>query len=348
MTVTAAALALLLAAPPSPAAPSAGLRPAAAPSGLRPAEVPLPPPPAGTTARATPERRDGAASANVEVAMRRMADGLAAGFQKLPGAARYRRLAVLHFEEVGAGAKGAQLGTVVAAELVTNLRRDHGLLVVERARLAQVLGDLKLSQMLGAEARAPEIGRMAEAQALVVGSVSEAGDRYLVNARIVSTDSAETLAAASESVPQGSLVALSSDAVVLRSRRDAVFRSMLVPGWGQSYNRQPVKGLVVGGLTLATLGGALAFHLSGRTAEEDYRSKTTAAALGASPGAEAVALRERAESRYAWRNGLLWAAAGVWVVNVVDAYAFGVDGDRVAAAPVPVEGGLVLAVAGRF
>jgi TolB-like protein len=280
--------------------------------------------------------------------MRRMSDALAAGFQKLPGAARYHRLAVLPFEEVGAGAKKAQLGTVVAAEVVTDLKRDHALLVVERARLTQILSDLRLSQMLGAEVRAPEIGKMAEAQALVVGTVSDAGDRFLVNARIVSTDSAETLAAASEAVPQASLVAMSSDAVVLRTRRDAVFRSLILPGWGQSYNRQPVKGAVFAGLTVATLGGALAFQLAGKSAEDQYKSKTTGDALGSSPSSEAVALRDKAESCYAWRNGFLWAAAAVWAVNVVDAYAFGVDGDRLAAAPVPVSGGVAFAVSARF
>jgi TolB-like protein len=343
MTVTTLVLALLVG-QSSPAAPAGPIRPRV--------DVPLPPPPAGATrAAAAPAAKKGPDAPGVEIAMRRMADALAGGFQKLPGSARYHRLAVLQFEEVGAGSKKNQLGTVVAAELVTNLRRDHGLLVVERARLTQILGDLRLSQMLGAEAKLPEIGRMAEAQALVVGSVSEAGDRFLVNARIVSVESAETLTAASEAVPQGSLVALSSDAVVLRTRRDAVFRSLLVPGWGQSYNRQPVKGLVFGGLAVATIGGAVAYHLMGAQAEADYRSKNTASALGSSPSAEAIALRDRAESRYAWRNGFLYATAGLWLVNVLDAYWFGVDGDRVVLAPtVPTSGGggLGLALAARF
>lgn len=345
MTITAIALALLL----GQSLPSAP-QPAVAPTRGR-AEIPLPPPPApGGKAAAATTPKKGPDAPGVEVAMRRLADTLAGGFQKLPGSARYHRLAVLQFEEVGAGPKKSQLGTVVAAELVTNLRRDHGLLVVERARLSQILSDLRLSQMLGAESRIPEIGRMAEAQALVVGSVSEAGDRFLVNARIVSVDGAETLTAASEAVPQASLVALSSDAVVLRTRRDAVFRSLLVPGWGQAYNRQPVKGLVFGGLAVGTLGTAVAFHLLGTKAESDYRSRNTAAALGASPSAEAVGLREKAESRYAWRNGFLYATAGVWLVNVLDAYWFGVDGDRIVLAPTPGPdgSGLGLALAARF
>ena len=74
-------------------------------------------------------------SQSIEVAMRRVADGLASGFQRLPGNVRYRRLAVLPFTEVGETTQKRQLGTLVAAEVTTILRRDHNFLLVERARL---------------------------------------------------------------------------------------------------------------------------------------------------------------------------------------------------------------------
>lgn len=287
---------------------------------------------------------------SVDVAIRRIADALAAGFQKLPGNARYRRLAVLRFSEVGPEAKRRELGTVVTAELSTNLRRDHGLLLVEREKLGSVLAEVKLGEMGLLDAKtAPRLGQMADAQALVLGSVSDVGGKFLVNARIVSSDAAETLAVAQESIPAATLVAFSADAVVLRSRKDAVFRSMLLPGFGQLYNRQPVKAVAFGVAELGLLGGALALHLSGASAERDYRSKTGPGALGSDPGATAAALRERAEDRYATRNVLLWAAAGVWALNVADAYWSGVDGDAaVAAAPLPLPGGGGIALAGRF
>jgi TolB-like protein len=285
---------------------------------------------------------------SVDVAMRRIADALAAGFQKLPGNARYRRLAVLRFGEVGPEARRRELGAVVTAELSTNLRRDHALLLVEREKLGSVLGEVKLGEMGLVDAKsAPRLGQLADAQALVVGSVADGGGKFLVNARIVSTDGAETLAVAQETIPAATLVAFSADAVVLRSRRDAVFRSMLLPGSGQLYNRQPVKAAVFGIAEVGLLGGALAAHLSGAAAEDEYRSKT-GGDLGADPSATVAALRRTAEDRYQLRNALLWAAAGVWALNVADAYWSGVDGEAIVAAPLPLAGGGGLALAGRF
>jgi TolB-like protein len=286
--------------------------------------------------------------------MRRLADGLAAGFARLPGSAKYRRLAVLAFSEEGEQARKRRLGTVVAAELTTDLRRDHGLLLVERQKLGQVLGELKLQQMTGLDAAAAgQIGQLVDAQALVLGSVSEAGDRFLVNARIVSALSGETLAAESASVSAAGLVALASEAVVLRSRSDAVFRSLLVPGWGQFYNRQPVKGWIVIGSGVALVSGAVGYHLAGQKAYDDYRAKSSAAQLGGAPSAEAAALYATAASRYRTRNWLFGGVAALWVLNVADAWFSGVDGESVlqgglAVAPVAHPGGAGLVALARF
>lgn len=306
------------------------------------------------TAQATADgavRAGATDAAGVEVAIRRLADGLAAGFARLPGNARYRRLAVLPFAEVGDGAERRKLGTIVAAELATNLRRDKGLLLVERARLGEVLGELKRREMLSPDAaQASRIGQLADAQALVIGSVAEAGDRYLVTSRIVATETGETLASESVSMAAANLVAVASDAVVLRSRGDAVFRS-LVPGLGQSYNRQPAKGLAFAGAVLGLAGGAVAFHLAAESAHDDYLAVD--GGTPGSPSAEATRLYELADSRYRTRNWLVAGAAAVWALNLVDAWASGVDGKQmlsggVGAAPVPVRGGAGVAVAWRF
>ena len=286
-------------------------------------------------------------SGRIEVAMRRVADGLARGFARLPGNARYKRLAVLPFAEVGKRAEKARLGTIVASEIATDLRRDHALLLVERERIGQVLGELKLRQMLAPDAaQASQIGNLSDAQALVIGSVSEAGDRYLVAARIVSTETGETLSAESASVPAAGLVALASDAVVLRSRGDAVLRSALFPGLGQLYNKQAAKAYAVAGAEVALLGGAAAFHLSGNAERSKYRKAKTAA--------DATFYYQRASNRYQTRNWLLIGAGAVWAVNLVDAWVSGVDGEKllggekVVVAPAPLPGGGALVLAGRF
>ena len=307
-------------------APLAAQRPAAVAAGPSSVSAPAPRP------------RNATESASVDVAMRKIADQLMLGFNK-GGNARYQRLAVLPFTETGAEARKRELGAVVTAELSTSLRRDHGALLVERQKLQQVMGEIKLGQSGAVDAAsAPEIGKLADAQALVLGSVAEAGDRYLIDARIVSTETAETLAAASESVPAANLVALSSDAIVLRSKKDAIFRSLLIPGWGQIYNREPVKGYVFMGAIGASIGTGIAFHLIGASAEQAYKSANDAA-LCASAGlpatctaeqkqAAADSLRTKAESRYTVRNVALGVAGSLWLLNVLDAYFSGVDGDK--------------------
>jgi TolB-like protein len=287
-----------------------------------------------------------AESGSVEVAVRRMSDGLAGGFARLPGSVRYRRLAVLTFAEVGERAQQRKLGTIVAAEVATVLRRDHGLLLVEREKLGQVLGELRLQQMVTPDvSQAGQIGQMADAQALVIGSVAEAGDRYLVTSRIVATQTGEALAAESASLPEAALVAVASDAVVLRSRGDAAFRSLLVPGLGQFYNRQPAKGWLFGGASAALAGAAIGFHLAGTSSYDRYKK--------AASSAEASRLYDQASTRYTTRNWLLVGLAAAWAANVVDAYTSGVDGQAmlgggVAVAPAQLPGGGGLAFAGRF
>jgi TolB-like protein len=308
------------------------------------ASAPPPPPPPTPQAR----ERAVAESASVDVAIRRMSDQLAAGFQKLPGNARYRRLAVLQFTDAGPEARRRELGTVVSAELATNLRRDHGLLLVEREKMGAVLAEAKLGAMGLTDAKdASRVGQLADAQALVVGQVSDAGGKFLLSARILSADGGETLAAASESVAAATLVALSADSVVLRSRKDALFRSMVLPGFGQIYNRQPTKAGVFIGAEALLIGGAVYLHLSGASKEQDYKSYTPGAGT-TDPAAEVRALRDAAEQRYGWRNYAIGAAALVWAANAADAYFSGVDGDRVVLAPAPTSGGMGLALAGRF
>lgn len=312
------------------------------------AAAPAAPPPASTAGSSKPVE-----SAHVDVAIRKLADGLAGGFSKLPGSASYRRLAVLAFSEDGDQAKRRKLGSVVTAELTTRLRRDHGLLLVERQKLGQVLGELKLQQMTGglSAKQAADIGAMADVQAVVLGSVADAGDRYLVNARIVAAQTGDTLSAESAAVPAAGMVALASDAVVLRSRSDAVFRSLLLPGWGQLYNRQPRKAWLFIGGEVALAGAAVGFHLAGNDAYDDYLARTRADQLGGSPSQRATDLYDTAASRYRARNWLVAGAAALWLLNVADAWLSGVDGASlvdagVAAAPLP--GGAALLAVGSF
>jgi hypothetical protein len=159
---------------------------------------------------------------------------------------------------------------------------------------------------------------VAGAQGLVVGTVAQAGDRFLVNARVVDTTTGRVALSRQVPLPAADLVALSSDAVVLRSTSGAVFRSVLLPGWGQFYNRETIKGVSFIGAEALAAGLAVAFHLIGADAEKRYDG------LAHGTSSETFDLaRADAENAYKLRNIFLIAAGGVHLVNILDAFISG-------------------------
>jgi TolB-like protein len=267
--------------------------------------------------------------------VRVLAETLAITLKRLPGDHRDQRFAVVPFEDVGDEAKQRSLGVVVGDLLTTDLVRDHRLDLVERAQLATVLNELALQQT-GAvdDAQVLQVGKTAGARGLVVGRISDGGDAFIVSARALDTETGVVLAAEEARLPKAELIAFSADAVVLKSRSGAAFRSLVAPGWGQAYNGDVVKGLLVGsavgGLALATITTAGIGAWQGFVV---YPSIEKSADVSA---AEAVVLaadtRERA-------NTLLTAAAilgGVtvvgWGANVIEAWVSGVDVESLDAA----------------
>jgi hypothetical protein len=134
-------------------------------------------------------------------------------------------------------------------------------------------------------------------------------------------------------------VALSSDAVVLRSKKDGAYRSFLIAGWGQFYNRENAKGYIFPIAVYGSVAAAVGLHVLGTSAEQTYKTTNTAAGLCASAGlpaactpeqqqAAAESLRSKAESRYSARNVVIGVAASLWVLNILDAYISGIDGDK--------------------
>lgn len=267
------------------------------------------------SASGVPPSEDGSLRAQI----RRLADRVASGLDKLEGESRYQRFAIMPFEELGVTTKDKQLGLLVASELTTLLARDHGLILVERAQIKKVIDELALGQSgLVDESTSAKVGEVLGAQGLVLGSVSEAGDRYLVNSRVVAADTGKLVVAEDATLPAADLVALSSDAVVLRSLSGSIYRSILLPGWGQFYNREPVKGTMFIAAEVVAAGAAVFFHLKGKDAESEYND------LGAGvDGERYAALVDDAESKFRVRNGLIWGAVAIHALGVLDAFLSG-------------------------
>jgi len=273
---------------------------------------PVAPAPLERPAEPTPEPP----GRDLRTRVRFLAERLNAGYARAEPGTPVHRIAVLDFDTVGTEATSQRLGTVVAETLLTDLATSPGVIVVERAKLKQVVGELQLHKTGDIDPRtATSIGKFVGAGSMIVGSVAEAGAEYLVSARQVSVETASVIQAESVSVDRGELVALSKDLVETKSRLGAALRSALIPGWGQIYTGDTVVGSVLMG-GAALVAGSAAFSGTMYTLKSNDYHKNTAASVGA---------RDTA-NRYAVATNVALGAYGVlWLANIVHAYATGRD-----------------------
>ena len=236
------------------------------------------------------------------------------------------KIAVLPFVEVDAFARRQKAGKAAARVLGTRLKQAWDLPVVSLANESESENPSLLATEKAAE-RAIEAG----ARAVVVGKVSRIGTDMLVETKLIDVLGGKTLSVPYAFIPLGDLKSLiPAEAVVLRTRADALFRSV-VPGWGQFYNGPKhywKGGIVLGGVTLslafaAGLFGAAQWAATEKSQYDIVQPKWLAA--GCTRDAENFCQNKRdeldAQSRQLslFSAGPLMAAALFYVYGFVDA-----------------------------
>ena len=268
---------------------------------------------------------------SLKAALRKLADELALQMKAVDSDALYREWAVFPFEAPAE----SDLGKLVAGELQVGLIRDQRALLIERSQVGKVADEYAIQWSgLAQEKVAQDAGALLGADYLVLGEVLAAGPLYRTTARVVRVQDGRVMTTAAVDLPAKDLVALSADSVVLKSKSGALFRSFLIPGWGQSYNLEPTKAWIFGGVEALGAAAALWAHL-------DYQSKNDAyGALGV--GGDFDDAAQSAEKAYELRNSILIGLALVHVVNIVDAYLSGVDSsNQTARVHLSNDGGMV-------
>ena len=155
--------------------------------------------------------------------------------------------------------------------------------------------------------------------------------------RAVDGETGAILVATDIHLPKAELVAFSANAVVLRSRSGAMFRSVVVPGWGQAYNDQTVKGYIfggaTGGLAAATLiTGALGVY-TGFVEYPQAAITGEGAKLPAEDRPKFVEdIRLRANAELTAAAVLAGVTATAWGITIADAWLSGVDTESLDAA----------------
>jgi len=156
--------------------------------------------------------------------------------------------------------------------------------------------------------------------------VVEAADKFVINARVVDVEKAKVLYQEGFNTPIEGMIALSSESIVLRSKMDAVYRSLIIPGWGQFYNRDNLKGVLFTVGEVGLFGTAVVMHINGVRKEDQY-NKTNCDNGGDDCAKFVVKLKEDGEGFYRLRNYFIYGGVGLWFLNVIDAYLSGKDFD---------------------
>ncbi len=93
-----------------------------------------------------------------------------------------------------------------------------------------------------------------------------------------------------------------------RNPTGALVRSAVIPGWGQFYNREPLKGLAYGSLQAGLLGWTLYENHAADHARDMFLAT-------GDPSWD----RDAEDHRNTFRS-LIWYTAGAWVLSMLDAY----------------------------
>lgn len=253
-----------------------------------------------------------------------LAQAVVKGYKSLNRDSAFHRVAVPYFKEIGSEVAEHSLGRVVAELLSVNLSQQKPFVVVERERLDQIMREHRLSDLgLVDENTATQMGKILGAESLVSGTVSAVGPNYIVTVRQVDVSTGKVLNSAQVQFERAGLVALSADSVVLRSTTGAIFRSALIPGWGQFYNREPAKGLLFSAAGLGSIATAATFYLKAQNANAEYGMDTM----------DTVDQLQVANENINIANISLMAFGAVWLLNVLDATISGTDSSSVEISP---------------
>lgn len=218
--------------------------------------------------------------------------------------------------------------------------------VVERSSLESLVKEQALQETGITENKAVEIGRMLAAEKILTGTVSVLKDGFAINGNIIdveegrinfsaseTADREDLLAIAAENLCRriaGRILGIADDELVLREppRWPYVWRSALLPGWGQYYGGSEWRALSY----LSVGGGLLAYYAVSyanyRSVEADYRGAIILPQD--TVGFDTYLFnrmylnqkRDALRAAEGQQNSASYAVMGFWIWNMMDAYLF--------------------------
>ena len=257
----------------------------------------------------------------------------------------HEHIAVLPFETKESHS-GGDLGTAIAEILISQIIQNHYGKVVERTQLKAVIQEQMLSESgMVDQSDMIELGKLASAEYLVTGKVLKAMGAYLISAQLLNTTTSEIKGSAQLSIPASQV---DNDVSKLYEEHnypvESAMRSLLIPGWGQSYSGEKGHAITSAILCYTGVGLTIFTGVVQGSAHNDYTTyheymwtgqmKTDLEKYKVDNGVsheDAVAHFENEESNlfstYEDKKTAFTIAAsvtgGLWALNVIDAIFMG-------------------------
>lgn len=269
--------------------------------------------------------------------------------QSTAALASSKRIAVLPFECRVANDKDC--GQTAAEIAVTSLKSAGKLQLVERSDLKKVLAEQTLSESgIVSESSALRVGELLSAQYLMTGSVSDFMGKRMISIKVLDAEKGTVLGSSSLSLGVSEYQSINKELLGETGNLSGyLFRSAIMPGWGQFASDHPVRGSI----SLVAFAGLTAYatynEIQASSKYDDYAGyyenlktqsfvneqkklfcQTGATCVDNEPSdatawnnwrkAQANALYSKYEDN-ADLSPILWSAvAGVWAINMIDTY----------------------------
>jgi hypothetical protein len=231
------------------------------------------------------------------------------GIKGRPGV---RRIVVFPFLELDPSAKDSGLGDVSRYLLSHRLVKRSGVISADQKMLEQTISELPTDPMgrfAIDEARAA--GFIVGADTLLIGTISTTGNGYLIDARAVDVNSGDRLVEASQ---EFDAVKFNEYADIVREERTVwggVWRSALIPGWGQMYHKNYGRGITYGAIFSSAFISGVVAGLAGNVYSDRYTS---------SNAQDGIKYRDQANRAYVQANVFLAIAGLMWSSSVADSW----------------------------
>ena len=203
--------------------------------------------------------------------------------------------------------------SVLLSDIYAYYLRNTSLKIVDRKELSSVLKEIKLSMAgITNDKNAKKIGELAGADYLLTGNMELLANIYYVNVKVIEVATGETIYSDMLTIQDKAFMTIENFEEYLAERKypsTALFRSTLIPGWGQLYNDQPVKAGLFGGMAVISLGADIYLY----NMYQKYVNNTD----------EGEAYSEDLQKAKKYNSYLLISAGitlSVWVANMLDAY----------------------------